>query len=55
VIAELYGATFIVTGVGTVINSAFGLKLPVVLGPWAPMLSGLVSGAKIGGLGAAFG
>jgi xanthine/uracil permease len=55
VVAELYGATFIVTGIGTVINSAFGLRLPVVLGPWAPMLSGLISGAKIAGLGGAFG
>jgi xanthine/uracil permease len=27
-VAELYGATFIVTGVGTVINSAFGLRFP---------------------------
>ena len=54
-VAELYGATFIVTGIGTVINSAFGLRLPVVLGPWAPMLSGLVSGAKVAGLGGAFG
>ena len=54
-VAELYGATFIVTGIGTVINSAFGLRLPVVLGPWAPMLSGLVSAAKIAGLGGAFG
>jgi xanthine/uracil permease len=54
-VAELYGATFIVTGVGTVINSAFGLRLPVVLGPWAPMLSGLVGAAKVAGLGAAFG
>ncbi|HEY6497197.1 MAG TPA: solute carrier family 23 protein [Trebonia sp.] len=54
-VAELYGATFIVTGIGTVINSAFGLRLPVVLGPWAPMLSGLISGAKIAGLGGAFG
>ncbi|HSZ40145.1 MAG TPA: solute carrier family 23 protein [Trebonia sp.] len=54
-VAELYGATFIVTGIGTVINSAFGLRLPVVLGPWAPMLSGLVSAAKLSGLGSAFG
>jgi xanthine/uracil permease len=54
-VAELYGATFIVTGIGTVINSAFGLRLPVVLGPWAPMLSGLVSAAKVAGLGGAFG
>jgi xanthine/uracil permease len=54
-VAELYGATFIVTGIGTVLNSAFGLRLPVVLGPWAPMLSGLVSVAKIAGLGGAFG
>ena len=54
-VAELYGATFIVTGIGTVLNSAFGLRLPVVLGPWAPMLSGLVSAAKIAGLGGAFG
>lgn len=54
-VAELYGATFIVTGVGTVLNSAFGLRFPVVLGPWAPMLSGLVGAAKVAGLGAAFG
>jgi xanthine/uracil permease len=54
-VAELYGATFIVTGIGTVINSAFGLKLPVVLGPWAPMLSGLVGAAKVSNLGTAFG
>jgi xanthine/uracil permease len=54
-VAELYGATFIVTGIGTVINSVFGLRLPVVLGPWAPMLTGLIAAAKIAGLGAAFG
>ena len=54
-VAELYGATFIVTGLGTVINSAFGLRLPVVLGPWAPMLTGLIGAAKIAGLGGAFG
>jgi xanthine/uracil permease len=54
-VAELYGATFIVVGIGTVINSAFGLRLPVVLGPWAPMLTGLVGAAKVANLGAAFG
>jgi xanthine/uracil permease len=54
-VAELYGATFIVVGIGTVINSAFGLRLPVVLGPWAPMLTGLIGAAKVANLGAAFG
>lgn len=55
VLAELYGATFVVTGVGTVLNSTMGLKLPIVLGPWAATLAGLIAGAKIAGPGAAFG
>jgi xanthine/uracil permease len=55
VVADLYGATFVVTGLGTVLQAVMGLRLPIVLGPWAATLAGLVAAGKVDGLGAAFG
>jgi xanthine/uracil permease len=54
-IAALYGATFVVTGLGTVLQAVMGLRLPIVLGPWAATLAGLVAAGKVAGPGAAFG
>lgn len=53
--AALYGATFVVTGLGTVLQAVMGLRLPIVLGPWAATLAGLVAAGKVAGPGAAFG
>lgn len=54
-IAELYGATFVVSGLGTLLQAMLGLKLPIVLGPWAAVLAGLIISGEINGLKAAFG
>ena len=54
-VAELYGVTFIATGFGTILQSCLGLKLPIVIGPWAATLAGLIATAKGYGLGPAFG
>jgi xanthine/uracil permease len=54
-VAELYGVTFIATGFGTVLQSTLGLKMPIVIGPWAATLAGLLATAKGYGLGPAFG
>lgn len=54
-LAELYGATFVVTGLGTILQAVMGLKLPIVLGPWAATLAALIEGGKVSGLGTAFG
>jgi len=54
-VAELYGVTFIATGFGTLLQSTIGLKMPIVIGPWAATLAGLLAVAKGYGLGAAFG
>lgn len=54
-VAELYGVTFIATGFGTLLQSTLGLKMPIVIGPWAATLAGLIATAKGYGLGAAFG
>lgn len=54
-IAELYGATFVVSGVGTLLQAVMGLKLPIVLGPFAATLAGLIISGEINGLKAAFG
>lgn len=53
--AQLYGVTFVVTGLGTVTQAVLGLRLPIVLGPWAATLAGLIAAGKIDGPGAAFG
>ncbi|MCW2720194.1 solute carrier family 23 protein [Pseudonocardia sp.] len=55
VVTDLYGATFVVTGLGTVLQAVMGLRMPIVLGPWAATLAGLVAAAKVAGPGAAFG
>lgn len=54
-IAALYGATFVVAGLGTLLQATVGLRLPIVLGPWAAVLAGLIISAKVDGLAAAFG
>jgi xanthine/uracil permease len=54
-VTGLYGATFIVTGVGTVLQGVMGLKMPIVIGPWAGSLAGLLATVKGIGPGAAFG
>jgi xanthine/uracil permease len=53
--AQLYGVTFVVTGLGTVTQAVLGLRLPIVLGPWAATLAGLIAAGKVDGPGAAFG
>src|SRR5262249_16355919 len=52
---ELYGATFVVTGLGTVLQAVLGLRMPIVLGPWAATLAGLIAAGKVAGPGTAFG
>lgn len=54
-IVMLYGATFMITGLGTVLQSTLGLKLPVVVGPYAGALVGIVASVRSVGLGTAFG
>lgn len=54
-VARLYGAAFVVTGFGTVLQGVLGLKMPMVLGPWSASLAGLLVLGKIYGLGTAFG
>lgn len=54
-VAELYGATFVVTGLGTVLQAVLGLRMPIVLGPWAATLAGLIAAGKVAGPGTAFG
>jgi xanthine/uracil permease len=53
--AELYGVTFVVGGLGTVLQAVMGLRMPIVLGPWAASLAGLIAAGKVAGLGTAFG
>jgi xanthine/uracil permease len=55
VTAEIYGATFVVGGLGTVLQAVMGLRMPIVLGPWAAALAGLIAAGKVAGLGTAFG
>lgn len=54
-ITALYGATFVITGLGTILQAVMGLKMPIVLGPWAAALAGLIAAGKVDGPGAAFG
>ncbi len=54
-VAWLYGATFVVSGLGTLLQATLGLKLPIVLGPWAATFAGLIISGEVDGLGAAFG
>lgn len=54
-VVMLYGATFMITGFGTLLQSTVGLKLPIVVGPYAGSLVGLVAVGKELGLGTAFG
>lgn len=56
-IAYLYGMTFIVCGVITVLQSVVFLRLPIIQGPYAGNFAALlaIGLVKGGGLGAAFG
>jgi xanthine/uracil permease len=54
-IARLYGAAFVVVGFGTLLQGLLKLNLPIVTGPWAGSLAGLLALGKIYGLGTAFG
>jgi xanthine/uracil permease len=54
-IARLYGAAFVVTGFGTVLQGMLRLNMPIVAGPWSASLAGLLVLGKIYGLGTAFG
>ncbi len=56
-IAYLYGMTFAVCGVITVLQSVFLLRLPIVQGPYAGSFAALVAVGHLqgGGLGAAYG
>jgi xanthine/uracil permease len=56
-IAYLYGMTFAVCGVITVLQSVFLLRLPIVQGPYAGSFAALISVGHLqnGGLGAAYG
>ena len=56
-IAYLYGMTFAVCGVITVLQSVFLLRLPIVQGPYAGSFAALISVGHLqsGGPGAAFG
>jgi xanthine/uracil permease len=55
-IAYLYGMTFVVCGLATILQSALLLRLPIVQGPYAGSFATLlVVGHLGGGLGAAYG
>jgi xanthine/uracil permease len=55
-IAYLYGMTFLVCGIATILQSALLLRLPIVQGPYAGSFATLlVVGHLGGGLGAAYG
>jgi xanthine/uracil permease len=55
-IAYLYGMTFLVCGVATILQSVLLLRLPIVQGPYAGSFATLlVVGHLQGGLGAAYG
>jgi len=56
-IAYLYGMTFAVCGVITVLQSIFLLRLPIIQGPYAGSFAALISVGHLqnGGLGAAYG
>jgi xanthine/uracil permease len=53
--ARLYGASFIVVGLGTLTQGLMGLRLPIMLGPWSASLAGILVLGKLYGLGTAFG
>jgi xanthine/uracil permease len=56
-IAYLYGMTFVVCGVVTILQSALLLRLPIVQGPYAGSFASLLAVGHLqgGGLGAAYG
>ena len=56
-IAYLYGMTFAVCGVITILQSIFLLRLPIIQGPYAGSFAALISVGHLqnGGLGAAYG
>jgi xanthine/uracil permease len=55
-IAYLYGVTFAVCGVVTILQSALLLRLPIIQGPYAGSFASLLAAGHLGGgLGAAYG
>lgn len=54
-IATLYGAAFVVVGIGTILQGVLFINMPIVLGPWSGSLAGLLVVGKLYGLGTAFG
>ena len=55
-IAYLYGMTFVVCGLVTILQSTWPLRLPIVQGPYAGSFAALLAvGHLNGGLGAAYG
>src|ERR1700730_18662037 len=56
-IAYLYGMTFAVCGVITILQSVFFLRLPIIQGPYAGNFAALLAAGHLqgGGLGAAYG
>jgi xanthine/uracil permease len=56
-IAYLYGMTFLVCGVVTILQSALLLRLPIIQGPYAGSFASLLAVGHLqgGGLGAAYG
>lgn len=56
-IAYLYGMTFLVCGVITILQSVFLLRLPIIQGPYAGSFAALLAVGHLekGGLGAAYG
>jgi len=55
-IAYLYGMTFAVCGIVTILQSTLLLRLPIIQGPYAGCFASLLAvGHLVGGLGAAYG
>src|SRR5690348_1643210 len=56
-IAYLYGLTFVVCGIVTILQSAFLLRLPIIQGPYAGSFASLLAVGHLqgGGLAAAYG
>ena len=54
-IAYLYGMSFIVCGLITILQSTILLRLPIAQGPYAGSFAALLVVGRLGGLGAAYG
>ena len=53
--ARLYGATFVTSGLVTVLQGTFMLRLPIVMGPWAATFTAILVGGQLEGLANAYG